>query len=132
MPLGLNTYANGIRIAFSQPLDRSAAEDTGSYGIERWNYRYSSEYGSKEYSVVSPELVGHDPVEIRSARLLPDGRSVFLEIADLRPCMQMMIKYNLKFKDGKSVRSDIYGTIHKRGPSFADTARDSAAVKQSH
>ena len=130
LPLACNTYANGMRLTFSQPLDRSAAEDTGSYGIERWNYRYSKEYGSKEYSVVSADVVGHDPVEIRSAKLSPDGRSIFLGIPDLRPCMQMMIKYNLKFEDGKSLRSDIYSTIHKVGPPFAGIASNSAVVRQ--
>lgn len=115
MPVGLKIRERGIEITFSEALESATAEDAGSYGIEQWNYRYSKEYGSKEYSVLFPDEVGHDPVEVKSARLLPDGRSVFLEIPKLQPVMQMHIQYNVNAADGKTLRGEIFNTINRLG-----------------
>jgi hypothetical protein len=41
-------------VTFSEPLDRSAAEDAGSFALERWNYRWTDHYGSKDWSVADP------------------------------------------------------------------------------
>lgn len=117
LPTALHVRADGIQLTFSQPLDRETAEDAGSYGIEQWNYRYAKEYGSKEYSLASPEKVGHDEVEVRNAKLLPDGRSVFLTINDLQPVMQMKIQFNVNAGDGKAIRGEIYNTINQVGSS---------------
>lgn len=115
LPVGLNARANGIQIRFSELLDRETAEDIGSYAIEQWNYKYSKDYGSKEYSVNFPGEVGHDPVEIKSARLLPDAHSVFLEIPNLQPVMQMKIRYNVNSSEGESIRGEIFNTINRLG-----------------
>ena len=115
LPVALKIRAKGIEITFSEKLDRQTAEDVGSYGIEQWNYKYSKEYGSKEYSVQFPDEVGHDSVDIKSARLLPDAHSVFLEIPTLRPVMQMRIQYNVDSAEGKSIRGDIFNTINRLG-----------------
>ena len=84
---------------------------TGSYGIEQWNYKYAKEYGSKEYSARITDTVGHDAVEVQSAKL-EDARTVFLQIADFRPVHQMAIRYNLTAADGQNVRGELFPTIH--------------------
>jgi len=119
LPVALSAFTNGIQIRFTEPLDRQIAEDIESYGLQQWNYRWTSSYGSKEYSVNYPDTVGHDPVEVRSAQLSKDGRSVFLFIPEIKPVMQMEIKYNLKAGDGQLVRGSIYNTINRLGPAFA-------------
>ena len=125
VPLEFHAHQNGIRLIFSEPLSRETVEDTGSYGIEQWNYRYSKEYGSKEYSVQSPDVVGHDAVDVSGAKLSSDGKTVFLHIPKLRPVMQMQIKYNLKAADGQSVRGEMFPTINKLGSAFSpDLARN--------
>ncbi len=118
MPSALNIHANGIRIIFTEPFQKDAAEDLENYSIEQWNYRYSEKYGSPEYSVAKPETIGHDAVTIKSAKLAADGKSVFLEIENLQPVMQMRIKYILKNAAGESVRGEIDNTINKLGPTF--------------
>ena len=55
-------------------------------------------------------------------RLLADQRTVLLEIPDLRPVNQMEIKYNLTFADGKTLRGEIYNTIHRLRPAFVEAA----------
>ena len=84
----------------------------------QWNYRYAAQYGSKDYSVLNPDQEGHDPVEIRSAKLLPDGKTVFLEIPTLGPVMQWDLQYSLDTTDGKALRSRLHGTINKLAEAF--------------
>jgi hypothetical protein len=116
LPTGLHIFQNGIELTFSETLEKETAEDVGSYGIEQWNYRYAQDYGSKEYSVASPNEVGHDPLDVKSARLSQDGHSVFLEISDVQPVMQMKIQFNINASDGKAMRGEIYNTINQTAP----------------
>jgi glucose/arabinose dehydrogenase len=115
LPVALHAHANGLLIEFSEPLDRAAAEDTGSYGVQRWNYRYAASYGSKDWSIEKPDSQGRDEVEVKSVRLQPDGRSVFLEIPTIAPVMQMAVKYSLNTADGAAFTGDIFHTIHALG-----------------
>jgi hypothetical protein len=111
IPIAFEARTNGIRLSFTQPLSRETVENIGSYGLEQWNYKYSNSYGSKEYSAFSPEAVGHDPVEVESAKL-EDAQTVFLRIPNIRPVHQMAIKYNLSAADGAPVRGEVFATIH--------------------
>ncbi len=120
LPLKWHAHRNGIRLTFSEQLARETVEDTGSYGIEQWNYKYAKEYGSKEYSVLSPDAVGHDMVSVSAATLLKDGKTVFLQIPNFSPVMQMAIKYNLKAVDGQNVRGEVFATVNKLGAAFAE------------
>jgi hypothetical protein len=115
MPVALNVLADGLRIRFDVPLDRAAAADPANFAIEEWNYLYSGNYGSPDFSVSDASRKGHDKVEVKSARLAADGRSVLLEIPSLRPAMQMRIKMALKNADGAPINQEIYNTIHKTG-----------------
>ena len=112
-PVAWRAHSNGLKLTFAQPLDRAAAEDTGSYAIRQWNYRYAAAYGSKDYSVIDPAKEGRDEVAVRSARLLPDGKSVFIETDELRPVMQMELKYNLQFTGGANAASPLYLTLNR-------------------
>ena len=112
LPVGLHFERSGARIAFSEPLDRDLAESADSYALEQWNYKYSEKYGSEDYSVAHPGVVGHDPVEVKSVKLSADGRSVLLEIPGLKPVNQLRIRYSLKDADGEAVRGEIDGTVN--------------------
>ena len=80
VPLAIAAHANGLKLTFSEPLDRVTAEDRDSYNIEQWRYEYAERYGSKEFSIRRPGETGRDAVAIETAQLLPDERSVFLRI----------------------------------------------------
>jgi len=118
LPIALHAHANGLRIEFTEPLDRATAEDAGSYNAEQWNYEYAARYGSKEFSLTKPGVVGRDAVTIQAARLLPDGRSVFLEIPGLAPVMQMHVEWNINAADGVAVRGEVFHTIHRLRPAL--------------
>ena len=113
MPVAWHAHSNGLTLTFTQTLDKETAEDVGSYGVEQWNYRYAAQYGSKDWSVAHPDREGHDPVEVRSAKLLADGKTVFLEIPGLKPVMQLQVQYNLDAKEGASMRGKVYATINR-------------------
>jgi hypothetical protein len=113
MPTELHVRRDGIEITFSDPLDRAAAEDLQNYSVEQWTYRWTEKYGSDDYSVANPERKGRDVVNVHAARLSPDRHRVLLEIANLKPVMQMKIKFALKSSDDAPVEWEIYNTINR-------------------
>lgn len=121
LPIAFHAHSNGLLITFSEQLDRTLATDAESYGMEQWNYHYASDYGSKEFSARNPDTEGHDPVELHRATLLNDGRSVFLEIPDLKPVMQFQVQYNLEDKEGAPVRGKLIATINRTSSAFHPT-----------
>lgn len=117
-PIELNVHENGIRIVFPEPLDEEFAVDPESYAVDRWNYRWRQEYGSDDWSVENPDTQGRDDLEVERAHLIEEGRAIFLEIPDLRPAMQMRIRYNLDSAEGDLVKGTIHHTIHRLGDAY--------------
>jgi hypothetical protein len=123
MPLALQAARNGLRLTFTSPLDEAAATSLQNYSLGEWNYKYTGNYGSDDWSVVHPETKGHDKIEIKSIALSADKKTVFLEIPDLKPAMQMKIKYSLVAADGTPMAQEIYNTIHRLGAEMKLSAK---------
>jgi hypothetical protein len=51
-------------------------------------------------------------VLVDSAKLLDDGRTVYLELESIEPVMQMAITCQLKSADGADLKQTIYNTIN--------------------
>ena len=117
-PIGMKVYTNGIRLNFSTALDKKIAEDIDSWSAEQWNYKWSSQYGSKDWSVKDPAKQGRDEVFIKNAKLLPNGKDVFLHMENVMPVHSMAIKYNLDTKEGKIFKGTFHLTVNKAGPIF--------------
>jgi glucose/arabinose dehydrogenase len=115
MPVALNVLQDGLKITFASPLNPAAAADPSNYAIEQWNYLYTGNYGSPDFSVATTGNKGHDKISVKSARLSRDGRSALLEIPGLQPSMQMRIKMTLTSAEGATVNQEIHNTIHKLG-----------------
>ena len=115
LPIAYKTSAQGLQLTFNQPLDKAAAEDVGSYGVEQWNYKWSQQYGSPDYSVEHPDQQKRDNIPVTSAKLESDGRTVNLQTA-LRPAMQLRVRYSLDTREGQTLRNDFYATIHELKP----------------
>ncbi|MFO1092003.1 MAG: ThuA domain-containing protein [Planctomycetaceae bacterium] len=113
LPIAVKHHANGIALSFTAPLDPEVAQDPDSYHGEQWNYLWSQAYGSADYKPSQPGIEGHDPLEIVSATLQPDKKTVFLEIKDFAPVMQIKIDYQLTAADGHEFRNTYYGTLNK-------------------
>ncbi len=112
MPVELHVRPDEIELRFTDALDLKSATDPENFSIEEWNYKWTSKYGSEEFSAKSNGLLGHDKKEIESCWLSADGKSVFLSIPHLKPVMQMKIEYNIDAADGFSMHQEIYNTIN--------------------
>ncbi|SHK00696.1 Azurin [Rubritalea squalenifaciens DSM 18772] len=110
-PVGYEVFDNGIKVNFPEALDAKFASNKANHFAQMWNYKNSRQYGSPEYSVKNPESLGHDPLPVTSAMLSEDGKSLFVEIPDLQPAMQMQLRMHLKSKEGVKFQSDIFPTI---------------------
>lgn len=113
MPYEFHVRKNALEITFTMPLDPASASDPQNYSIEEWNYKWTSNYGSPEFKVSSPDEKGHDPVEIKAIRLSSDRKTVTLEVGELKPVMQMKTKYNIAAADGTALRQEIFNTINR-------------------
>ncbi|HVY70160.1 MAG TPA: DUF6797 domain-containing protein [Verrucomicrobiae bacterium] len=112
MPKDFAVKPNGLAITFTSPLDEAAAKDEQNWGVEQWNYKWTQNYGSPEFSVADPNKKGHDPVAIKSIKLSDDKKTVFLELEDVKPVMQMRVKFSVKAADGAPMNYEIYNTIN--------------------
>ena len=132
MPLALAATKKGIKLDFACAVDAKAAADAGNWNVEVWNYVWSSAYGSPDISTLDAKVAAtelgndgklqfskaqmserkHDSLAVKSATVSADGRSVFLEIPEIRPAMQMQLKYEIKAADGVELRGQVINTIH--------------------
>ncbi|MHC4994742.1 MAG: hypothetical protein ACYTGQ_06760, partial [Planctomycetota bacterium] len=92
--------------------------DPESWAVEQWNYLWTQNYGSPEFSVANPDQQGHDEVAIEAVTLSSDRKSAFLHIDHVQPVMQMSVRYNLDADDGELIKGAIYNTIHKPAPAY--------------
>ena len=108
----MKTYQNGIALTFTRQLDRDEAENPDNYELEAWNYRWSAQYGSPDLRPSAPGQIGRDSVEPRSVTLLPDNRTVFLELPELKPVDQLGITYTLRSSQGSAIEQTAYLTLN--------------------
>ncbi len=116
LPIGFHVHENGVRVSFSEPLDEEVVEDPIHHFAQAWNYRYSGAYGSPEYSARQLGLRGHDVMEIVSATVMEDGKSLFLEIPDLQPVNQL----HLLITCSPQIEHEMFMTVHRMDKPFED------------
>lgn len=116
VPVGFQIRQNGVLVNFARLIDARIASQTRSHFAQAWNYRYSTGYGSPEFSPRHPGTPGHDPWPITRAHVLPDGKSLFLEILDLQPVNQLHL--HLRVDSGPA--HDVFATVHALGKPFRD------------
>lgn len=107
-PIAFHLHENGVVVKFASPLDREFCENIKEHFAQCWNYRYSSAYGSAEYSALHYGMRGHDQLRIASAHVLPDGQSLFLELTDLQLCNQLHLQVAARSNE----RFDLFATCN--------------------
>lgn len=126
IPTDFHVHENGVRITFAQPVDPAFVMNLSNHFAQCWNYRYSGAYGSPEYSPSHPGVEGHDPLRIRSAHLLNDKCSIFIEIPDLQPVSQLHLRLHVNSDDEYAVCNpvgsghDLFFTVHQLDTPFQD------------
>ncbi|MEY4034064.1 MAG: hypothetical protein RL492_1258 [Verrucomicrobiota bacterium] len=131
-PIDLKVAQGRVELTFGEPLDAAVAKDLGSWNLEMWNYLWSAAYGSPdvstrqksigtvelgkngapEYSKEQMAQANHDLLKVARVELSADGRTAILHVAELAPCMQMSLKYNLRSADGTDLTGRVVNTIH--------------------
>lgn len=128
VPTKLAYTDSGIQLTFPVKLDKELAEDVGSYVAERWNYVRGPQYGSGEFSVDKPDKEAekaalekeskdhhvHDRVEIESAKLLADGKTVEIDLAGMKPAMTLEVTYDLEGSEGEVIQGQFDGTVYEK------------------
>ncbi len=110
IPSALHVSRKGIDVTYLEELDRESAEDVSNYEVRRWNYKWLSRYGSDLWKLNGEQ--GTEGMTVRSAKLLPDGKTVRIEVDDLRRVMQMQTKINIRSAAGETIQSEISHSIH--------------------
>ena len=119
MPMDLKVKSNGLAITFTIPVNPSTAVDTQNWSIHQWNYQWAKHSESKRFSVNNPtKVIGEkergDQVDIKAIKVSDDKKTVFLEIETIKPVMQSLITFNMKFADGKELlKQEIFHTINR-------------------
>jgi putative heme-binding domain-containing protein len=107
LPIGLEAKRTGMKITFTEALDRETAADVRSYSVKVWGLKRSANYGSNH--------IGERELAVAGARAGEDGRSVFLEIPGIAPTWSMEIRWRLRSEKGQPFAGAIHNTIHRLG-----------------
>lgn len=110
LPIDLQVREGELRLTFATDLD-PASVTAEAFTVSRWNYRYSRDYGSKEWSAAHPDREGHDPVTVTAARL--EGRTLVLTIPSQAPVMQQEVLWSLRSRAGDPLHGTLHHTIHR-------------------
>lgn len=105
LPIQMAATETGIHLTFSDPLDRSAAEDPSNFKITTWDLKRSHNYGSKRYNVRE--------LSVKNVLLDNDGKSLRIRLLGIQPSWVMEIQYELHAADGKPVDGSIQNTIYQ-------------------
>jgi mono/diheme cytochrome c family protein len=113
MPVQMQATLEGLAITFTEPLDRESATNDRNWTASRWQYRRSQEYGSEDYRISRPQRQGRDRVRVSAVELSDDNRTVRLALEDMRPAMQLEVRYQIKSADGANLSNVIHHTVHR-------------------
>jgi hypothetical protein len=103
---------NGLLVHFNFELDDELAEDPESYSIKAANIKWSEVYGSKEYLIDDAEKQGWSKLEVTTAKLQKDKKSVFLSIGNMQPMHELKLEVDVETKDLEEVIFPVWMTIH--------------------
>jgi hypothetical protein len=97
----------GFELTFTRPVDPQTAGDPNSYKLRSWTYIYYDRYGDDHQD--ERELA------VKSAKVSDDGRSVVLEIDDLRPYYVHALRAEgVRSKEGwPLLHKDAYYTLNR-------------------
>ena len=113
-PLAAKTTPEGIQITFTDALDPETAGAADSYSAEWCNIQWTGNYGSPEFWVSQPAKKGREPLQIQSATLKSDGKTVSLKMeGGLKPVHHLVLRYKIRGADGSAISQELDYTINK-------------------
>jgi azurin len=129
-PIGFHVHENGIALRFNQNIrdviDPGYVTAPEHHFAQAWDYRYSANYGSAEYSTIHTGVRGHDRMAIRSSQILDDGLTLFIEIPELQPCNQLHLSIGI----GADQTCELIATCNALDSPRSDIANFQLAAKK--
>jgi hypothetical protein len=108
VPIAIHAAKGKVSLTFSDAID-PASVVPDAFAFRVWSLKRSANYGSNHYD--------EHPLEISSANLGPDARTVTIEIPELVPTQCYELKLRLAGKSGEVIERSLHGTIHLLGRS---------------
>ena len=112
VPVETHVTGSGIDLTFPYALDAESAGDPENYSVKQWNYKWTANYGSDHYSVAHPNRKGEDEVYVEDVVVSEDNKTVSIELEEIKPVMQMEIRFTISAKDGSAIDQTIYNTVN--------------------
>jgi len=104
LPVNLHATQSGITLTFTEPLNPTTV-DARNVQIKTWSLQRTANYGSKHYD--------EKALEILSATLSLNRKTVHLEVQDIRPTWGMEIQFEFGAENGTPVFGAVHNTIHE-------------------
>ena len=104
LPVELHARARGMKLKFTEPLDRASAEDASNYQVRTWTIKRTGNYGSKHHN--------ERELRVANAELDPSGMRLMLHLPEIEPTRSMEIKYTVRTASGREITQRIHNTIH--------------------
>lgn len=111
LPVDFKITNRGVDLRFSDPLDPACTADLKNFTAQRWNYYYSGNYGSRDYSLIHPKEPQRDTLDVQAARLTADGKLLTLDLADMRTSHQLQLDLKLLTASGIPIERTVYFTV---------------------
>ena len=105
LPLEMKALATGIELRFASPLKKESAEDKDQYTIKTWELKRTRSYGSDRYDTKT--------LRIEDVQLSDDGRTVLINVPQIKPTWVMEISYELESENGNSFEGMVQNTIYE-------------------
>jgi putative heme-binding domain-containing protein len=105
VPTGLHATKQGVRITFTDAIDRASTRDPARYSMKIWSLKRTTNYGSEHYN--------EKRLPVIAASLSEDCRTVVLSVPQIQPTWCMEIRYRLKTSSGQPIDGTIHNTIHR-------------------
>ena len=110
-PTDARAGRQGIILRFEQPLDPGTATNARNYGVRRWNYQRTAQYGSGHFTLDGSP--GEDKLPVAAAHLSEDRTAVLLVVPDMQRVMQIGIHYAITAADGTALDAPVYLTLNE-------------------
>lgn len=104
LPVALHATRGALAITFSDSIDPTSVLPD-AFAFKVWSLRRSANYGSKHYD--------ERLLDIQTAHLGADGRTVTLNLPTLAPTQCYELKLKLRAPGGELVERSLHGTIHQ-------------------
>lgn len=111
MPVHVRAVSDGLVMRFNEPIVHLNGTVDGDVSIEAWNYRWSANYGSPSLTL-DDGTEGRTNLEVATIHASDDGRTVWLQVPEMQPAMQMHVEYALPCADASTAESFVHLTVH--------------------